>query len=345
MTKELATTGKAALAKKDDKGVEFVPFGASNPIRLSAAMVSAFIAVPTRSGKLPTERDCVRFIMLCQGKRANPFEGDCYLIGYDNSDGTATFSMVCGVDLFLKRAEQSDDYDGYEAGVIVKSGESTVERQGAMVYDGEKILGAWCKVYRKNQTHPTYKSVKFDTFNTGKSRWAKDPGGMITKVAVSQAHREAYPTALGGLYSQEEMQKVAEAGGGAFTLQEPISMPVPLPAPAQEPPAASQEGPGSTEGAPEGVEGGKGQEPPQDHDGELLATGRIEELTQKSGTNGNKAWTATSIKIEGAWYSTFHTTHAETAKQAKEMDMEVDCWFVKAGKYNNIKDILVTGKK
>lgn len=211
--------------KPDDKAVEYVPFGASDKIRLTASMIRQFIAVPTKSGALPSERDAIRFIMLCRGKRANPFEGDCFLIGYDSQNGPS-FSMVCGVELFMKRAEQSEYYDGQESGVVIADSENRItERPGALVLKGEKIVGGWARVYRKDKGRPEYKTVSFDTYNTGRSRWEKDPGGMISKVALSQALRGAYPTALGGLYTQEEMQRLTETGFGMIAAQEPIAMP------------------------------------------------------------------------------------------------------------------------
>lgn len=222
---------KNEVAKKESSVVEYVPFGANKPIKLSAAIIREFIAVPTRSGAMPNQRDCMKFLMLCRGKRANPFEGDCYLIGYDSQNGPI-FSLVTGIELFLKRAEQSPDYDGSEYGVVVTTSEGeTIERQGALVYDNEKLQGGWAKVYRKNHSRPIYKSVKLSTYNTGRSRWEKDPGGMISKVALSQALRETYTTALGGLYTQEEMQKVIETGADMFAAQdlEPITMPEEIP--------------------------------------------------------------------------------------------------------------------
>jgi len=209
---------------QDKTEVSFTPFGASDKIKLSITMIREFIAVPTKSGALPSPRDCLRFLMLCKGKRANPFEGDCYMIGYDSQNGPS-FSIVCGIELFLKRAEQSPDYDGRESGVVVETTDGIIERQGSIVYDNEKLLGGWAKVYRKNHSHPEYKSVKFTTYNTGKSRWEKDPGGQIEKVALSQALRQGYATALGGLYTQEEMQRVTESGEGLLTVKEPIAMP------------------------------------------------------------------------------------------------------------------------
>jgi phage recombination protein Bet len=165
--------------------------------------------------------------MLCKGKRANPFEGDCFLIGYDSQNGPS-YSLVCGIELFLKRAEASEDYDGNENGIIVEDAEGElIERKGLIIRKNENLIGGWALVYRKNHTRPTYKAVPLSTYDTGKSRWQKDPCGMIAKVALSQALREAYTTALGGLYIAEEMQKVTETGDNIMHIKEPIPMPVP----------------------------------------------------------------------------------------------------------------------
>lgn len=143
----------------DEKAAEFIPFGGTEKIRLTASMVRQFIAVPTRSGAMPSERDCIRFIMLCRGKRANPFEGDVFMIGYDGQGGPA-FSMVCGVELFLKRAEQNPQYDGRESGVIIQTQDGAIiERAGCIVLKTETLIGGWSKIYRKDRTKPEYKTA------------------------------------------------------------------------------------------------------------------------------------------------------------------------------------------
>ncbi len=224
MAKQEQGVEKQQLAQTE-KAIEYVPFGATDKIKLSVTMIREFIAVPTRSGALPSARDCMRFLMLCRGKRANPFEGDCYLIGYDSQSGPS-FSLVCGIELFLKRAEQSEDYDGNEYGIIVEKNDGEIdERKGTIIRKNENLIGGWARVYRKNRTNPVYKTASFDVYNTGKSRWTKDPCGMIAKVALSQALRETYTTALGGLYTQEEMEKVTETGTGIASIREPIQMP------------------------------------------------------------------------------------------------------------------------
>ena len=236
------TKKQTAVAERiDERAVEYVPFGATDRLKLTASMVQQFVAVPTKSGKLPSMRECIKFIMLCKGKRANPFEGDCYLIGYDSRDG-ATFSLVCGIEMFLKRASADPAYDGMESGIIAQAKDgSVISRQGAMSFTGEKIVGGWARVHRKDQKNPTYKSIKMEVYDSGHSRWAVDPGGMIEKVAVSQALRTAFPTALGGLHTAEEMSNVTV---NAVPEREPITMPVELPQAAEPepvPPAKPQE--------------------------------------------------------------------------------------------------------
>jgi len=233
-------TTKAIVKTADDNEVSFVPFGATDKIRLSMAMIRDFVAVRAKNGIQPSPRDCLKFLMLCKGKRANPFEGDCFMLGYNDGDAAATYSIVCGIELFQKRADSDEHYDGNKAGVIIKTSEGVSEREGSIVYDDEKLVGGWARVFRKDRNNPTYKAVKLSTYDTGMSRWKKDPGGMIAKVALSQALREAYPTALGGLYTQEEMEKVTEMGNGALTIKESIPMPEEIKKPEMTPEEAKK---------------------------------------------------------------------------------------------------------
>lgn len=200
--------GELTIVPEKDKAnasVEIIPFGTNDRIRLSAAIVRQMIAVPTRSKKLPDDNQCIKFIMLCKARHLNPFEGDAYMIGYDTQDG-AQFSLITAHQVFLKRAEASKDFKGMQSGVIVagQTPSEPVEREGDIVYDGEKLVGGWAKVYKKNLDHPFYRRLKLATFNTGRSRWEKDPAGMICKCAEADALRTAFPTLLGGLYIEEE---------------------------------------------------------------------------------------------------------------------------------------------
>lgn len=186
--------------------VEYVPFGAEETIKLTVAIVQNIIAVPTKSGKLPSRNDAIKFLMLCRARHLNPFTGDAFLLGYDTQHGPQ-FSLITAHQVFLMRAEASDEYDGMESGVIIMTEGSPVEeRQGDFFQpkEGEKLLGGWARVFRKDRKKPTYRRLNLETFSTGRSRWEKDPAGMIVKCAEADALRSTFPTHLGGLYTQDE---------------------------------------------------------------------------------------------------------------------------------------------
>lgn len=154
-----------------------------------------------------SEQEVSYFINLCQAQGLNPFIKDAYLIKY----GSHPASTITSKDAFMKRAESQEDYQGFQAGVSVINQEGKLERrEGSLTLENEKLIGGWAKVYRSNREHPIFVEVSFVEYNTGKASWAKMPGTMIRKVAVSQAFREAYPQQLKGLYTSEEM-------GQAFT--------------------------------------------------------------------------------------------------------------------------------
>lgn len=208
------------LPTKENASVEIIPFGTTDRIRLSAAIVRQMIATKTRTGKEPDDNQCIKFIMLCKARHLNPFEGDAFMLGYDTQAGPQ-WSLITAHQVFLKRAEASKGFNGMESGVIVKGPEGgLLEREGDLTYDDEKLIGGWAKVFRKDRERPFYRRLKLATFNTGRSRWEKDPAGMICKCAEADALRTAFPTHLGGLYIQEETQPI-DVGTNAIPIQRP----------------------------------------------------------------------------------------------------------------------------
>ncbi len=202
-------SASTALELASEREVAFIPFGAREEIKLSVNMVRAFIAVPTASGALPSERDCLKFVMLCKARQLNPFEGDAFLVGYDSQRHGPQFSLLTAHQAFLKRAEASPEYDGMESGICVRSDEGEyVERQGDMMFDGDRLIGGWARVHFKTRSIPMFKRVRFEVYDTGYSRWKADPGGMICKVSEADALRSSFPTLLGGMYIEQELQKV-----------------------------------------------------------------------------------------------------------------------------------------
>lgn len=186
--------------------MEYVPWGATDKIKLSLEIVKNFVAVPTKSGAVPNPRDCMKFIMLCQAQRLNPFAGDAYLVGYDAKDGPQ-FSLLTAHQALLKRAETSPDFEGMESGVILLVDGKTEDREGDFHLPEEKVVGGWAKVYRKgrrptvqrlalNQRKPSYPTRFWD---------AAHEAEQITKCAEAAALRATFPTLIGGLHIGQEV--------------------------------------------------------------------------------------------------------------------------------------------
>lgn len=180
---------------------------ATEAIELSIDSVRKLFATPTKSGKLPSDRECWLFLQMCKARGLNPYLGDAYLVGYDEGSG-AKFNLITAHQALMKRAEASGKKTGMESGVIVqdkKTGEVTETAGDFFLEETHKLVGAWCKVYRSDYEKPVYDRVKLSTYDKGYSRWKADPAGMIVKVAEASVHRLAFPAEVGGLYVSEEM--------------------------------------------------------------------------------------------------------------------------------------------
>ncbi len=155
-----------------------------------------------------TDQEAMFFLQLCKAQNLNPFLREAHLIKYSPNEPA---TMVVGKETFLKRAVKIQGYKGFRAGVVVinLSGEAEY-REGALVIEGEKLIGGWAEVYIQDKANvksivsmSEYVRKKRD--GTPNRSWAEMPATMIRKVALVQALREAFPEEFGGMYSPEEM--------------------------------------------------------------------------------------------------------------------------------------------
>ena len=193
---------------KESAEVSFIPLGEQEAIKLSLGIIERQIVSPTRSGKKPSQKEMMDFLMLCRSRRLNPFTGDAWLVGYDSKDG-ANFSIITSHESLLKRAELCQHYDGMESGLILEDENGVLEEtQGDFLPTGAKAIGAWARVHRSDRKIPTYRRLNIARYDTGKSYWAKNRELMAVKCAEADALRSAFPTSAGGLYIREEMPEV-----------------------------------------------------------------------------------------------------------------------------------------
>ncbi|MDE2098718.1 MAG: recombinase RecT [Patescibacteria group bacterium] len=231
---------------KAEKPMEFVPFGAADKIKLTVSIIQNSVCIPTKSGKVCSVRDAVRFMMLCQAQRLNPFAGDCFMTGYDSEKKGPQFSMITAHVAFLKRAETCDEYEGMESGIILFDPETSVvtEREGDFKLKTETCVGGWARVYRKGRK-PTYRRLSITAMapRYESDFWSEDKApGQIVKCAEADALRATFPTLLGGLYNGDELRMnetiasviSADAGVPIFTAAEG-----PKQIPAETPPKAT----------------------------------------------------------------------------------------------------------
>lgn len=206
--------------------MEFIPFGSEDKIKLSVSIIKNLVCTKTKSGKVCTDTDAIRFMMLCQARRLNPFEGDCFLIGYDGKDGP-TFSLITAHQAFLKRAEVNKEYDGLKSGVIIERDGQMQDLEGDFYLPGDKVLGGWSTVFFKNRKQPMHKRIRMERFRKSFGIWIDDAAGMIVKCAEADALRSSFPTMLGGLYLKEEVEhaKPIEASTPIFTTVESKEVP------------------------------------------------------------------------------------------------------------------------
>lgn len=218
-------------AVKEERLVEFVPVGCTDKIKLSVKIVQNLIAVPTRSGRTCSERDALKFIMLCAAKKLNPFESDAFLVGYDGKNGPE-FSLITAHQALLKRCELHPEYDGMQSGVIVKheNGENTTDLEGDFHLDEQVLVGAWAKVFFKTRKYPSTDRISLKAFikttsdGTPTKFWKENPAGQLVKCFDEQTE---VLTTLGFERFDSAAGKILEVGqfGLAPTEARPFSAP------------------------------------------------------------------------------------------------------------------------
>ncbi len=174
-------------------------------ISLSSATVRNYLV--NGNGEV-TDQEVKLFIGLCSGQKLNPFIKEAYLIKF----GSQPAQMIVSKDVYQKRANKNPNYEGKKAGVVVLNLQGTVDyREGALVVEGETLLGGWCEIYKKGCKVPERIEVSFNEYVGRKkdgsinSQWSTKPATMIRKVAVAQALREAFTEDFQGMYTPEEV--------------------------------------------------------------------------------------------------------------------------------------------
>lgn len=183
-------------------------------VRISPNMIRKYLV---NGGGNVTDEEVTMFLSLCRFQHLNPFIREAYLIKYGD---TQPATIVVGKDVFIKRAMRQPNFDGFQAGIIVRVNETgeIKEREGTFLdRNTETLVGGWAKAFIKNFHLPFYSSVALSEYIGRKKngevngQWSGKPATMIRKVALAQVLREAFPEQnSGGMYEQEELPEAQD---------------------------------------------------------------------------------------------------------------------------------------
>jgi phage recombination protein Bet len=188
-------TNEVSLSKIETSLISYAVNG--EEVKLSGEIVKKYLA---RGNSTVTDQEIVMFMNLCKFQKLNPFLNEAYLIKF-GSDA----QIVVGKEAFMKRAEMCEEYEGFTAGIIVQRDEQILELEGCFKLSTDKLVGGWAKVYRKDKKFPYTAMLEFSEYDKKQSLWKDKPSTMIRKTALVQALREAFPQALGSMYTESEV--------------------------------------------------------------------------------------------------------------------------------------------
>ncbi len=177
-------------------------------ITLTKEAVSQYLGVNL------TDPEFSYFFSVCKNYKLNPFLKEIYAIKFGNQPAT----FVIDYKVLQQAVDNQPQFDGLETGILYldKDGNEK-ERTGAYILPSEELIGAWCKVYRKdrkltNKYYALYEeNVKYTKDGEPNTNWATKPVFMITKVAKAQAIRETFPNMFDvNVYTDAEFDNVSE---------------------------------------------------------------------------------------------------------------------------------------
>ena len=174
-----------------------------NEVSLSVSILNDYLC----PGGNFTPAEAYVYLKLCEMRKLNPIERECYLVRYGGKP-----TIVIGKETYTKRAQRNPKYKGRKRGIVVLNRKGDIEyRTGELILSGEEIVGGWCDVNVDGYIEPISAVVSFseywqvDSNGAPISNWKTKPCTMIHKVAVVHALRDAFPDELGGMYCAEEL--------------------------------------------------------------------------------------------------------------------------------------------
>lgn len=185
--------------ENQDKQVKYEVNG--NEVKLNMNYVRMnLVSGDDNAQKNVKDAEIINFMMMAKHNKLDPFLNEAYLVKFNNRAA----QMIVSKEAFMKRAEASEKYEGFEAGVIVVRNGELVEQKGALTLPTDELVGGWARVYRSDRRVPIESQISLKEFSKGQATWKNMPATMIRKTAIVNALREAFPQALGAMYTEDD---------------------------------------------------------------------------------------------------------------------------------------------
>lgn len=135
------------------------------------------------------QNEMAQFVAIATTFNLNPWKREVYAIAYGQGNGRK-LSIIVGYEVYLRRAEEFPQYDGYE---------TKFNGSGA-------DMSCTCIVYRKDRNHPIGATVFLREYTQNNQMWNNKPHVMLEKVAIATALRRAFPSVFNGMpYIADEL--------------------------------------------------------------------------------------------------------------------------------------------
>ena len=135
------------------------------------------------------QNEMAQFVAIATTFNLNPWKREVYAIAYGQGNNRK-LSIIVGYEVYLRRAEEFPQYDGYETKFFGEGAD----------------MGCTCIVYRKDRNHPIGSTVFLREYTQNNAMWGNKPHVMLEKVAIATAMRRAFPSVFNGMpYTADEL--------------------------------------------------------------------------------------------------------------------------------------------
>lgn len=164
---------------------------AGNDVALSFDIVRNYL---TKGNGQVSDQNIVQFISICKFNQLNPFLNEAFLVKF----GQQPAQMIVSKEAFFKRADASEQYEGFKAGIIIIRDNQIVEVEGCFYNEKTDVLvGGWCEVYRSDRKFPIVAKVNLSEYDKKQSIWNEKKIHHDFQDCQSSGITRSFPSSTG----------------------------------------------------------------------------------------------------------------------------------------------------